>query len=208
MLGWIVAGLLAVQPAIDNQAADTFSVEADGLRHQSGFLCPAALDEAKLIATRNGSPGDPTAGGSFCEYREGDQPVAYLAFSRKEGAPLTDGWCRRLPSMLHLQMGPRLPGVARYEGIDAWPEGAPVPQVQGENVNPVTCTLARPPFTPAIIVYSVAAFDHGDWTVRAVNTPIPPPCCAGYRGVRKISKDMLALILVLETTQKFARPST
>lgn len=206
MTGWLAAAFLTLQPAIDNQAAQTFSVEADGLRHQSGFLCPMALPDANLVGSRNGSPEDGAAAGSFCEYQENGQPVAYLSFSLRQAAALTDDWCRGLPSALHLQMGPRLPGVAKYEDVHGWPENAPTPTILGEPVAPVTCLLARPPFTPAIIVYSVAAFDHDGWTVRAVGTPIPPPCCAGYRGVRLTAKDMLALILVLETTKKFSPP--
>lgn len=206
MMALLTVALLAFQPAIDNQAAENFSLEAGGLRHQSGFLCPMTLPDANLVGSRKGSPVDPSALGAFCEYQEQGQPVAYLAFSPREDTTLTNSWCRALPAALHLQMGPRLPGVAKYEDVHSWPDNAPTPTIQGEPVAPVTCLLARPPFTPAIIVYSVAAFDHDGWTVKAVGTPIPPPCCAGYRGARLIAKDMLALILVLETTEKFRSP--
>lgn len=208
MAAWIAAAFLALQPALDNQAPQAFTVEAEGLRHQSGFLCPKSLPDAVLVGSRNGSPEDSTAAGTFCEYQEDGQPVAYLSFSPKQDAPLTNGWCRSLPSKLRLQMGPRLPGIAKYEDVQAWPQGLPSPTVLGEPLAPVTCLLGRPPFTPAIIVYSVAAIEYDAWTVRAVNTPIPPPCCAGYRGARLTAKDMLALILILETTDKFSPPAS
>lgn len=204
---WIAAASLVLH-GFNGQSVTTFTPEPDGVRHVSGFFCPTEIGEARLAKSGAGSPVDPGGDSSaFCEYEEDGQRVAYLLFSATSGPVLTDDWCQRLPDVLRLQRGPRLPGVSRYEGVDPFPEGLPAPVTNGQKLETSTCTLSRAPFTPGIIVYSVAAFEHEGWTVRAVNTPIPPPCCNGYPGVRHIVKDLLALVLITETARKSSTPT-
>jgi hypothetical protein len=206
MSAWLVAIALSLQTPADNQASAAFTVVDQALRHESGFLCPAAFGDIRLAGSRPGAPGDPGAPGAYCEYQEAGQTVAYLAFSPENGPALTDAACQRLPGALRLQAGPALPGVRRYEPVGPWPERAPPLTVQGKPMTPVTCTLARPPFTPAIIVYAAAAFSHAGWTIRAINTPVPPPCCAGYPGARPVIKDLLQMVLLHETARGYEPP--
>jgi len=205
---WVLAAGLILQ-SVGGAPVTAFAPEADGVRHVSGFFCPAAVGEAKLAKSENGSPIDGDADNSaFCEYQEDGQRVGYLLFSRTSGPVLTDAWCKRLPASLRLQQGPRLPGVSKYEEVEPISGSWPSVRVDGSEVQPVACTLARAPFTPGIIVYSATAFQHQGWTVRAINTPLPPPCCNGYPGVRLIVKDLLGLVLISQTAERFRRPAT
>ena len=209
MIALLLAGLLGsaptFQPTLDNQVPDAFTVETDGMRHTgSGYSCPLTIPDAALVGTRPGAPGDPSAEGAYCEYHERGQPVAYLAISRESGPALTNDMCQALPRSLDLEIGPRLPGLRQYDEVGPWPEGLPAPTVAGEPITPLTCTLSRP---PRIIVYSVAAFARNGWTVRATAIPIPPPCCNGHPGVRLVAKDLLGLILLINTTESFKPPS-
>lgn len=206
LLSSLLAALIAAQPAPDNRAAAEFAAEAGGLRHiASGYFCPPTIPDATLVGSRPGDPTDPSATGAYCEYREAGQPVAYLSISPEASPALTDEFCQSLPKALKLEIGPRLPGIRQYDALGPWPEALGAPTVEGEPVAPSTCTLSRP---PQIIVYSAAAFTRSDWTVRAITTPIQPPCCAGHRGARLIAKDLLALVLITATTEAYTPPSS
>ena len=206
LLSALIVGALAPQSTVNNTAPEAFAAEAGGLRHvASGFFCPSRLPDATLSGSRPGAPGDATADGAYCEYQEAGKPVAYLRFSRANGPALTDQYCQSLPQALKLQMGPMLPGIRQYDHVGPWPEGLAPPSVDGEPIAPLTCALSRP---PRIVIQSTAAFTRAGWTVTAIGTPIPPPCCNGHNGLRLVAKDMLSLVLIIETTASYKASST
>ena len=206
LLSALILSAISAQATVDNTVSDAFVVEDGGLRHvTSGFFCPSRIPDATLSASRLGAPGDATAEGAYCEYEEAGKPVAYLKFSRASGPPLTDQYCQSLPQALKLQMGPMLPGIRQYDQVGPWPEGLAPPSVDGEPIAPLTCALSRP---PRIVIQSTAAFTRAGWTVTAIGTPIPPPCCNGHSGLRLIAKDMLSLVLIIETAASYRAPTT
>jgi len=198
-----VAAILT-RAAPEAQAA--FAVDKGVLVHKaSGFSCPAgAGGGATLSGVALGAlPGQAGADPAYCEYSDATGVVERLAFAKDDpAAPVLDeAFCRGLPKALKLTLGAGgLPGNSSFTAPVQAPTGPET--VRGQAVPVWQCGLMRPPYTRPTIVLNVAALrPAGGWTVLALHTPAPPPCCRGYRDAVLPSFYMRPLLLAGEAVR-------
>ena len=193
-------------------AMKAFEVEPSGafLHTASGFRCPRTAEGVVLTGIGEGSlPGLTGEAAVWCEYSDQVGPVARLSISRDppQEPVLTQAFCRGLWTALKLPMGPgRLPGVSKTVG-PAQQKTLPTLQIGGEDAPLWRCSTIREPYEVPTIVVDVSALRAPNgWTVRAIHTPAPPPCCASYRDAMPFTFFTQALLLVWEATDAKGPP--
>lgn len=162
-------------------AAAAFRLEDRALLHiETGLRCPATFRDTQLVDLVANIPGHPNGRGVTCIYVGPNGLEGFLAFRNDlaAGVGIVEEECRGLPRTLGLDMGPPLPGIARFEG--ALPSALGPINVKGAPRPVSTCGWTREPFSLPIVISVVSALQVGGWTVQAAHLPPPPPCCAGY----------------------------
>lgn len=186
------------------EARERFGASETGeiFHKASGLTCPArslglALERVGVGALPNQTGADV----AYCEYAGADGAVARVSFAREDaaGPVLGDTFCRGLTKALKLRLGPgALPFNSRILGPAQPPVMATLPV--GEQAVPVwRCSQIREPFADAILVFDAAAVrPPGGWTILALHTPKPPPCCASYRTPMAMSFFILPIFMIAE----------
>jgi len=167
-------------------AVKAFDVLPDGLRHRaSGFTCPMLSFGTALTSIGKGAlPGLGGEGAVWCEYSDQDGPVARLSFAHEAAdlPVLTKAFCKGLPGAYKLHMGVGiLPGVGKTTD-PAQQSTLPAVSVNGTATPLWRCSTIREPLTLPLVVADTSGLRAPNgWTVRAVHTPRPPPCCTSYK---------------------------
>ena len=163
-----------------------FDVTPEGLRHRaSGFLCPTVSFGIALTAIGEGAlPGLSAKEAVSCEYSDQKGVVARLAFA-KEAADqpvLTQAFCKGLVGAYKLHMGVGvLPGVGKTTD-PAQQKILPTVPVAGTSTPLWRCSTIREPLALPLVVADTSGLRApSGWSVRAVHTPQPPPCCTSYK---------------------------
>jgi hypothetical protein len=124
-----------------------------------------------------------------------------VSFSQQDPSQpvLSESFCKGITRGLKLRLGPgALPFNNRILG-PAQPPVMGVLPVRGETVPVWRCSQVREPFDDAILVFDAAAVrPAGGWTILALHTPRPPPCCASYRTPMALTFFVLPLYLIAE----------
>jgi hypothetical protein len=170
----------------------------------SGYRCPFVSAGVALSAIGTGPlPGLSGEESAWCEYSDQVGPVARLSISRDPpGAPvLSADFCRGLPRALKLKMGPGIiPGVGKTIG-PAQQKILPTLLVAGEAVPLWRCSTIREPYAmPTVVADTSALRTPSGWTIRAIHTPAPPPCCNSYRELMSFTFFIEPLILIIQAT--------
>ncbi|MCR5878117.1 hypothetical protein [Phenylobacterium sp. J367] len=183
------------------EARPLFAETAEGLVHvPSGFHCPSKPAQGVVLNSVAAGPfaGSPPEEAAYCEYSDQEGVVARIAFSRDEpGSPILDkDFCRDMPKRLDLSWGiSGLPGTRSYSP-PIQSTAVPTLKVRGEERPLWICGWTRAPFAQPVIVSNVAALRAANgWTIRAMHTPRPPPCCNSYKEPVPLSFYLMPILL-------------